>query len=298
MLAAGHYDAMLVAQSIALYQLKQRGLSGLTLAGHIDSPYSYRFAVAKGNHELLEQINRGLTTLMQNGDFQQLHKKWLEGGLQAERQQRLWLGISAAILLLLLILGGALWRWKTIHTRKLLEQAHHDPLTGLPSRTLLMDRLEHALDHAGRVRAPVAVLYLDLDGFKPVNDTLGHAAGDVLLQAVAQRLLNCVRTEDTVARLGGDEFVIVLEHLERAGEADMVAGRVLHALQQPFAIAGQPAHISASLGVSLYPQDGTDAGNLLQYADAAMYRDKQEGRRARLNRVEKDRAANPAADQI
>lgn len=115
--------------------------------------------------------------------------------------------------------------------------AHHDALTDLPSRTLLMDRLAHALSRAKRVQSRMAVLFLDLDGFKTVNDTFGHAAGDRLLQIMAKRLLYCTREEDTVARLGGDEFVILLEHIDQIGDLDVIADRILDALEQPFAVA-------------------------------------------------------------
>ncbi|MFB9847685.1 GGDEF domain-containing protein [Oceanisphaera arctica] len=168
-----------------------------------------------------------------------------------------------------------LWKWKTEDIREQLERAHHDTLTGLPSRILLMDRLEHALSHARRTKAQMAVLFIDLDGFKPVNDTLGHAAGDLLLQMVAKRLLYCVREEDSVARLGGDEFVIILEHLDHVGDTDMIADRILDTLQQPFTIGEQQVCISGSLGISLYPNNGTDADTLLRYADEAMYQAKQ-----------------------
>nr|WP_239552552.1 diguanylate cyclase [Oceanisphaera litoralis] len=274
-LAAGRHDAVVGLQSIGMYQVQQHKLTNLVLAGSISSPYSYSFAVGKGNRELLAQINQGLAILKRNGTFQQLHEKWLGGGRKAEQQKQVLMGFFALILLIVLMGGSLLWMWKTEDTREQLERAYHDALTALPSRTLLMDRLEHALSHAKRHQGRIAVLFIDLDGFKAVNDTLGHAAGDVLLQMVAKRLLSCVREIDTVARLGGDEFVIVLEHIGHAGEIDLVADRILDILQQPFVIANQSVCISGSLGSSLYPENGTDAATLLGHADDAMYQAKQ-----------------------
>ena len=275
LLASEQHDAIVTLQSIALYQIQQHRLTNLVLAGSITSPYSYSFAVGKGNRELLAQINQGQAILKRNGTFQQLHEKWLGGGRKAEQQKQALLGFFALTLLMMLMLGLVLWIWKTEESRKRLERAHHDILTGLPSRTLLMDRLEHALSHARRIQTRMAVLFIDLDDFKPVNDTLGHAAGDALLQMVAKRLLYCVREVDTVARMGGDEFVILLENLDDVDNVDMIADRILDILQQPFTITNQQICISASLGISLYPHNGTDADTLLRHADEAMYQAKQ-----------------------
>ena len=275
LLATGRHDAMVSLQSIALYQVQQHKLTNLVLAGSINSPYSYSFSVSKGNQALLAQIEQGLVILKRNGTFQKLHEKWLGGGRKAEQQQQALMQFFVVTLIIILILGLVIWKWKTEEIREQLERAHHDSLTDLPSRTLLMDRLAHALSRARRTQAQIAVLFIDLDSFKPVNDTLGHAAGDRVLQIVAKRLLGCVREEDTVARLGGDEFVIVLESFDHAEDLDVVADRILDTLQQPFAIANQQVCISASLGISLYPHNGTDADTLLRHADEAMYQAKQ-----------------------
>lgn len=160
---------------------------------------------------------------------------------------------------------------------KLLHLAHHDSLTGLPNRLLLRARLEHALERAHREGSQVAVLFVDLDRFKHVNDSLGHTLGDALLQKAAQRLKGLVRRADTVARLGGDEFTIVLEALQEAGDASRVAETLIRALADPFPIDGHELATSASIGIALYPRDGGSAENLLANADAAMYRAKEEG---------------------
>jgi len=157
--------------------------------------------------------------------------------------------------------------------------AHHDPLTGLPNRLLLNARLEQAIQRASRQDSHVAVLFMDLDRFKNVNDTLGHPAGDRLLQLVADRLLNKVREEDTVARLGGDELCVVLEGLTKPSNAAKVARDIIEMLSRPFDLGGPEVFISASVGISVYPQDGLNAGALLENADAAMYQAKNQGRR-------------------
>jgi diguanylate cyclase (GGDEF)-like protein/PAS domain S-box-containing protein len=156
--------------------------------------------------------------------------------------------------------------------------AHHDPLTGLPNRTLLQDRLSQALIKGNRNESLVAVLFIDLDKFKPINDTLGHRMGDLLLQAVAERLKGCVREEDTVARLGGDEFTIVLEDLYVAEDAAKVAQKIISTLFQPFVIEGHKLNIGASIGISVFPLHGQDAESLIKNADQAMYKIKESGR--------------------
>lgn len=154
-------------------------------------------------------------------------------------------------------------------------QAHHDALTGLPNRALLRDRLDQVLAMAERSGEIAGLLFLDLDGFKRVNDTRGHAAGDCLLQCVAARLTDCLRAQDTVARLGGDEFVVLLPGLHAAGDAAAIAGKVAAALAAPVTVEGHALSVTASVGISLFPSDGRDADTLLKNADSAMYRSKQ-----------------------
>ena len=156
--------------------------------------------------------------------------------------------------------------------------AHHDPLTGLPNRILLQDRLQQALARAARYRQLVAVVLLDLDRFKTINDSLGHTVGDRLLQDFAQRLNQLIREGDTVSRRGGDEFVIVLTDLRRPEDAAQLAEQILGALAQPFASDGYDLASGASIGISLFPTDGQDAETLLRNADLAMYRAKEHGR--------------------
>jgi diguanylate cyclase (GGDEF)-like protein len=154
-------------------------------------------------------------------------------------------------------------------------QATHDALTGLPNRTLVVDRLERAIAHARRGETSCAVLFVDLDRFKDINDTFGHAAGDELLEAVASRLTRCVRDEDTVARLSGDEFVLLLPHLDEPELALDVARRILDALGTPMTVAGERMLVAGSIGIATYPADGATPEALLESADAAMYRAKE-----------------------
>ncbi len=158
--------------------------------------------------------------------------------------------------------------------------AQHDPLTDLPNRLLFQDRLEHALERARREQGMLAVLFLDLDRFKDINDSLGHAAGDRLLQEVAGRLRGAVRREDTVARMGGDEFIILMEGLRHEEDAEHLARKLLAALATPMRIDGGAYYVTTSIGISLYPRDGTDGETLVRNADAAMYRAKARGRNA------------------
>lgn len=156
--------------------------------------------------------------------------------------------------------------------------AYYDSLTGLPNRVLLQDRLHQILSQTHRNDKRFAVLFLDLDRFKSINDSLGHAAGDELLKQVAQRLKDNIRNADTVARQGGDEFVVILNSVEGGRQAARVASKIISTLSHPFQVAGQTLHTGASVGISLYPDDGSDAGTLLKHADMAMYLAKESGR--------------------
>ena len=155
--------------------------------------------------------------------------------------------------------------------------AQYDPLTGLPNRALFRDRLTHAIARGQRAQSLVGLLYLDLDRFKGINDSLGHDLGDLLLKAVAGRLQNCVRDVDTVARMGGDEFTVVLESVANLEGVTMTAQRILNALTQPFTLDGHEVFVTASIGLTVYPYDEKDAHGLLKHADIAMYRAKAQG---------------------
>ena len=177
----------------------------------------------------------------------------------------------------------------TIEAQKLAEQvqmakdqldhlAHHDALTDLPNRMLLQDRLNQAIELARRQGRQLAVMFMDLDRFKHINDSLGHPVGDQLLQSVAQRLLACVRHSDTISRQGGDEFVLLLSFIEHAEDAALSAQKMLASISQPHHIEGHDLHINVSIGISIYPDDGRDAETLIKCADTAMYHAKESGR--------------------
>jgi diguanylate cyclase (GGDEF)-like protein len=170
-----------------------------------------------------------------------------------------------------------------ITDRKIAEEqfqhlAHYDVLTDLPNRTLIGDRLKQALAYAKREKVLLALMFIDLDKFKPVNDTLGHEIGDLLLKQVARRLQQSVRGSDTVARIGGDEFVVLLPVIDNNHDAAVVAEKILQALNKPFEVAQHSLNISSSIGIAVYPQHGTDEKLLLINADIAMYHAKKDGR--------------------
>jgi diguanylate cyclase (GGDEF)-like protein len=154
--------------------------------------------------------------------------------------------------------------------------AHHDGLTGLPNRTLFYDRLNQAIARAKRDKESVAVLFLDLDGFKKINDTLGHASGDVLLIEAAKRIQSCVRESDTVARMGGDEFTAILCNVGNGKE--IVAQKILDTIRQPFMLADQSCSVGVSIGIAIYPDSGGNAEDLVKVADTAMYLAKDSGK--------------------
>lgn len=156
--------------------------------------------------------------------------------------------------------------------------AHHDPLTGLPNRLLLTDRLELAMAHAERTRESLAICFVDLDGFKQVNDRMGHDAGDALLREIAWRLKGSVRQSDTVARMGGDEFVLLLGEMKHPSDCKSFLDKLLAEVSQPVSIGSEQAYISASIGVSVYPEDGSTGEILMTLADRAMYAAKQAGK--------------------
>jgi diguanylate cyclase (GGDEF)-like protein len=192
--------------------------------------------------------------------------------------------LVVALLASLLIGGFGAYVMRDISRRKALEnrlthQAHHDALTQLPNRALFHDRLEQLLTQARRRKRSVALLFVDLDRFKIVNDTLGHASGDALLVETANRLRACVRESDTVGRFGGDEFAVILGDLNDRGDAVRVAQKIIEAVSRPLMLKGREIVLGASAGMACYPGDAGDAKSLLRNADVAMLRAKQLGRR-------------------
>ncbi|MBT6242758.1 MAG: GGDEF domain-containing protein, partial [Rhodospirillaceae bacterium] len=159
-------------------------------------------------------------------------------------------------------------------------RANFDSLTDLPNRTLMLDRLAQAMKKARRDNTGVLLMFLDLDHFKEINDSMGHLAGDLLLRKASKRIVSCLRDTDTAARIGGDEFAIILADAYEKETAEAIAGKLLKALSKPFELDSQQASISASIGITVYPHDGEEAESLLRNADHAMYAAKKSGRNA------------------
>ncbi len=194
------------------------------------------------------------------------------------------LGLVDVVIYFAIAIGLVIWlleeeRQATMDAAAKIERiAYHDSLTGLPNRQLFLNQLGMALHRARRNKTMLAVLFLDLDRFKVVNDSLGHAAGDVLLQTVAERIRNAVRGEDSVTRLGGDEFAVLANEVFGPEDAILFAERIIAEVKRPIMVEGQEVFVTTSLGISLFPEDGHDAEILLKNADAAMYRAKAQGR--------------------
>jgi diguanylate cyclase (GGDEF)-like protein/PAS domain S-box-containing protein len=180
---------------------------------------------------------------------------------------------------------------------RLRHQAYHDDLTGLPNRKLFAERLSQALEWARDLDRSVGLLFLDLDGFKAINDTLGHDMGDLLLKAVAKRLTGCLRGSDTVSRLGGDEFTVILPGIPKLEDAQKVADKVIATLSEVFAIEGNRVSVTTSIGISLYPQHGGTADDLIKLADTAMYRAKERGKNQYAFVESSDLPALPSPEQ-
>lgn len=195
-----------------------------------------------------------------------------------------WISIITAILLVIIIVV-LIYKLINRYTSELRAQknildyqAHHDSLTGLPNRILFSDRLEQAITKAKRQKTEFAVLFIDLDRFKQINDSLGHSIGDKVLQIIAKRLQGVMRREDSISRLGGDEFTVLVQDLEKGMNASLLAKKIISSLSEPINIEEHLLYITASIGISVFPNDGISANNLLKYADAAMYKAKEEGK--------------------
>lgn len=205
-------------------------------------------------------------------------------GEAAESREDHWryiISVTSFTAIALVVPGWALHRALTKRERMVAEVrrlASHDGLTGLPNRRLFMDRLEQAVRRAHRDGRRAAVMFLDLDDFKPVNDTWGHRQGDAVLRAIAHRLSDCVRETDTVARFGGDEFVIVMTDVGDREDVEALAEKINHALSEPLPTDGGEATLHASIGVALYPDHADEAEALLSKADDAMYQAKSRGK--------------------
>ncbi len=246
------------------------------ITGH--APHSSREEFMRVVHpEDAERLARDLRTMPHGGLDQELRVLRPDGAVRWLRIQTFPLRDAEGRIYRIAGIGEDITERKEDEQR-LRQMAHYDALTDLPNRTLFNQSLRRTLEHAGERGSTTGVLFIDLDRFKVVNDTLGHAAGDELLQQVAARLVECVRVRDVIGRLGGDEFALLLPNLEAASDAGIVAAKIIEALSQPFRLRNQEVFVTASIGITIFPDDATDAATLLRFADAAMYGAKEEGR--------------------
>lgn len=276
-----HLQLVLAAAPVGMMELDAQGR-----CCYINDTASALIGVARA-----QAIGHSLLDFVHPDDQRQVQEAWqahwVEGaqGLECRLAQTQrwcamsWIHLNRAdvdSLASVLVLTDATARRQ--HEAQLWSLAHHDALTKLPNRSLFQDRCAQALNLAKRNRAGIAVLWVDLDGFKAVNDTLGHAAGDQLLVEVAQRLTNRAREADTVARMGGDEFALVLVGIGDVTQADKLAAEIVTSLAQPYDLAEGRARVTASVGVALYPWDAQTVDELVRYADLAMYSAKRDGK--------------------
>lgn len=270
--------ASLVALWIA-YQLRQKGF-GVAFAAKLGSAAIMGVAIAGMHYTGMAAAQFAPDSVCLAVDS--------TGGMKSDLLA-LTIGVTTIFILAITLGLSALDAHFVAHTAKLAislqaaneqlrDLAMYDSLTGLPNRMLLEDRMRQAASNADRAKASFALMFIDLDRFKPVNDTFGHATGDALLKAVAQRLSRCVRKADTVARTGGDEFVVVLGQVRDSGDAALVGAKILDELSRPFFVQSNELNISGSVGVSIYPRDGADVATLKANADTAMYQAKRDGR--------------------
>ncbi|TWX54606.1 transporter substrate-binding domain-containing protein [Colwellia hornerae] len=248
---------------------------------------SSHFAIRPDWLELQQIINKTLLTISEN-EKQKIYDRWFGVNIETGFNKDVVMRVAAQIGVLILIVIIAIIMWNRrlygeIKTRKLLEEkmkhmATHDELTGLANRVLLKDRINTAISFHQRQQLQIAVLFIDLDGFKTINDTHGHDVGDELLVKVANKLKSCVRQSDTVVRFGGDEFVLLLTGLHKKSEAAYIADKVLKLMQQPFELSVERVNIGCSIGIAMYPDDGVTDNDLLKIADTLMYRVKANGK--------------------
>lgn len=286
-LEAGQFDAALIPYLQGLYLIRQNHIANVIPVGEPLFPTQKCIALAKGHPELLGQFNEGLTIIKASGRYDEIYDHWfgITAPSTADETLRVYLAWDIAFLASVAVLGvlGVIqFRQRTRrlsqeieHQRKI---ALHDPLTGLGNRLLLLERFEQARAGARRHQYRIALLLIDLDGFKTVNDRLGHHAGDRILCSVAQQLRQAVRDTDTVVRNGGDEFIILLNELPDEQPAAAVADKILRhldTLSEPL-LEGIP--LGASIGIALYPTHGKELESLIRKADRAMYHCKANGK--------------------
>lgn len=281
-------DAVLEPLASASEYYKRETLKLLSMSVLEDLPLdSSSIASLKANEELISIINKGLAKI-DTEEKNEIYERWFDltitTGLDKNYVVRIASQIGGFVVIIILII--IIWNrrlYKEIRQREKLEKemkhlATHDSLTGLPNRNLLKDRISQAIAIHQRQNKKMAVLFIDLDGFKNINDSYGHDVGDELLITLGQRLTNCVRKSDTLARFGGDEFVLLLTGLNSKKEAGFIAEKILKITEQPFSLSSGQSHVGCSIGVAMYPDDGQDEVELLKIADTLMYRVKASGK--------------------
>lgn len=286
-LQRGEIDAYIGALAVINYEINQLQLDGLAVSAFAPYKFEVSMAVRKGLEPLLPILNKLIATMPER-ERTAIANNWLAVHVQT--------GVDARAVLLwilppLLVLIGAIGivvrgnralrreivRRENVE-QELIQLAHHDPLTGLPNRRLFEELSEAAIVQAKRNRIRQALLFIDIDGFKDVNDTWGHKTGDHLLIKIGDILHDSVRESDLLARIGGDEFVVHLCSDTDTDDAAAIAAKIIRRLSQPFDIDGHRVHIGASIGIAIYPSHGADIFSLLRYADMAMYTAKSEGK--------------------
>ena len=284
----GKVDGMIETVSSASQLLKEESLVSLAISVIEDIPPDQsHFGVKKNNPLLISILDKGLADISAK-EKNAIHEKWFSIDINTGFDKAVVMRVAAQLALLILVVLGIIIMWnrrlKTeITHRKQLEEkmkymATHDDLTGLANRVLLKDRINTAIEFHQRQSLLMAVLFLDLDSFKNVNDTHGHDVGDELLILVAKGLEACVRKSDTVVRFGGDEFVLLLTGLHHQNEACFVADKVLQLLRSPFELSTTIVQVGCSIGIAMYPNDGTNDTELLKEADTLMYQVKASGK--------------------
>jgi len=287
-LQQGQVDGVIETIASATQLLKQESLVSLTISVVEDMPISKSHLGVQLNNVLLTSIiDKGLASISAQ-EKSSIYEKWFSIDISTGLDKKVVLRVAFQVAILIIVVLGIIIMWNRrlkaeITHRKQLEKrmkhmATHDELTGLANRVLLKDRINTAIEFHHRQSLMMAVLFLDLDGFKIINDTHGHDVGDELLQQVARRLQSCVRKSDTVVRFGGDEFVLLLTGLHHVNEAKLVAEKVLYLLQAPFELSATTIQIGCSIGIALYPNDGSNDVDLLKEADTLMYKVKATGK--------------------
>jgi len=284
----GKVEGLIETISSATQLLKQESLVSLSISVIENMPMGQsHFGVQKNNSLLKSILEKGLASISAQ-EKNDIHDKWFSIDINTGLDKAVVMRVAAQFALLILIILSIIIMWnrrlkaEVTHRKQLEEKmkymATHDDLTGLANRVLLKDRINTAIEFHQRQSLLMSVLFLDLDGFKIVNDTHGHDVGDELLLLVAKRLQSCVRKSDTVVRFGGDEFVLLLTGLHHNNEASFVAEKVLQLIQSPFELSSTTVQIGCSIGVAMYPSDGITDTDLLKEADTLMYQVKAAGK--------------------